>query len=92
MDRKIIINFMPFDVYSKLYVIDTDGQILTQQDVTVANFKNITKLLCVSYGIKNVELIGSKDYLEKFADDIKTTFSKESDVNIKIGSKDKGRI
>jgi hypothetical protein len=71
---KIVVFFQPFAIKQNVVVYKNDEPIQSRQ-INIEDISATVKGFCNQYSIKNVDLKGSKDYLEKYKAEILTEYS-----------------
>lgn len=69
--NKIIAIIRPFDNLQNIYAYK-DSEKLGSTTSTLADFPEKTMAMCDSYNTERVEIIGPKDYVVKFGEELKT--------------------
>ena len=71
---KVVVFFQPFDVLQTI-VVYQNGEVVDTKQVEIERIPNVVKGVCSTYNIKDVDLKGSKGYLEKYKSEILTNYS-----------------
>lgn len=71
---KIVVFFQPFSVMQNIAVYKNNEMVHTTQ-VDIERVSNVIKGLASQYDIKEVDLKGNQEYLEKFKAEILTNYS-----------------
>ena len=71
---KVVVFFQPFSIKQNI-VVYKNNEIVSTTQVEIERIPNVVKGLCTTYDIKDVDLKGSQDYLEKYKSEILTNYS-----------------
>ena len=71
---KVIVFFQPFSIMQTI-IVYKNNEIVDTKQVEIERVPNVVKGVCSTYNIKEVDLKGNKDYLEKYKAEILTNYS-----------------
>ena len=72
--NKVIVFFQPFSLMQNI-VVYKDNEMVHTTQVEVERVPNVVKGLCSQYDIKDVDLKGNQEYLEKYKAIILTDYN-----------------
>ena len=71
---KVVVFFQPFDILQTI-IVYKNGEVVDTKRVEIERIPNVIKGVCTTYNINDVDLKGSRDYLEKYKTEILTNYS-----------------